>query len=76
MISGTCRSYQRKRYMCGEKGCEKVTKRRDAEESICSHFAQKSIKNQFKKSSTKRSPKNIEFYVKGVSKWSQYRYQN
>ena len=68
MVSGTCRSYNGKRYKCAEKGTEK---RGDL--IFGSSFDKKTIKNLFKKQSLQISSKNMEFDAKGVPNWSQNR---
>ena len=73
MVSGTCRLYVCARYKCAEKRCEKRVMRSRFLEPIFDH---KSINNRFTNSSKKRSPTNMEFYTKGVPKWSHNRYQN
>ena len=73
VVSGTCTSYNGKRYKCDEKGIEQRVIPRRLFGTIVD---QKTINNLFKKSSKKRSTKNIAFYVKGIPKWSQNRCQN
>ena len=68
VVSVTCRSYNCKRYKCDEKGCEKRRVRTPAVAGFLEPFL---IKNRFKNSSKKRSPKNMEFDAKGIPKWSQ-----
>ena len=68
MISGTCRSYESKRYKCAEKG-------RDPPPTVLLLLDPVLINNRLKTDSTnqikKRSTKNMKIDAKGIPKWSQ-----